>query len=132
MEFALDANIIIHLMRGTKSVELKVENAKSKGARFIIPYTVHYEITRGLHISKIAKHVNAYGIICTNCSIESITDEVWDRAASVYVELYRKRFTVADADILIAAFCLLRDYTLVTGNTNDFMNIDDLNIESWV
>ena len=119
-------------MRGTKSVESKIDEARNNNARFVIPYTVHYEIKRGLLIKQIPKHDRAYGIICSNCSIESITDGVWDKAAEIYAELYNKRFTVADADILIAAFSIVNGYTLVTDNTKDFSNIDSLNFINWV
>ncbi|MCL1806880.1 MAG: hypothetical protein FWG31_04175 [Oscillospiraceae bacterium] len=52
MKYALDANIIIHLIRGTKIAEENIEKAKSRKAKFIIPYAVHYEIRRGLMIKK--------------------------------------------------------------------------------
>jgi len=132
MDYAFDTNIIIHLMRGTKSVEQKVDEARTNKSRFIIPYTVHYEIMRGLEIKKMPKYDKAFGIICSNSSVESITNEVWDKAALIYAELYMKRFTVADADILIAAFCIVNGYTLVTDNTKDFSNIDNLTLVNWV
>lgn len=132
MDYAFDTNIIIHLMRGTKSVEQKVDEARKNKSRFIIPYTVHYEIMRGLEIKKMPKYDKAFGIICSNSSVESITNEVWDKAALIYAELYMKRFTVADADILIAAFCIVNGYTLVTDNTKDFSNIDNLTLVNWV
>jgi len=132
MNYAFDTNTIIHLMRGTKSVELKVDEARKSESRFIIPYTVHYEIMRGLEIKKTPKYDKAYEIICSNSSVESITNEVWDKAAAIYAELYIKRFTVTDADILIAAFCIVNGYTLVTDNTKDFLNIDDLAYVNWV
>ncbi|MCL2820873.1 MAG: PIN domain-containing protein [Oscillospiraceae bacterium] len=132
MDYVFDSNTIIHLMRGTKSIESKVDEARKSNARFIIPYTVHYEITRGLLIKQIPKHIKVYDIICSNCSVESITDEVWDKAAEIYADLYKKRFTVADADILIAAFCIINRYTLVTDNTNDFLNISKLNYINWL
>ena len=50
MDYAFDTNLIIHLMRGTKSVELKVDEARKSESRFIIPYTVNYEIMRGLEL----------------------------------------------------------------------------------
>lgn len=61
-----------------------------------------------------------------------MTDEVWERAAQIYAELYVKHFTVADADILIASFCILNDCTLVTENGKDFENIDRLHFENWI
>ena len=61
-----------------------------------------------------------------------MTFNVWLCAARIYAELYTKRFTITDADILIAAFCMENGYTLVTANIKDFENIDGLQIVNWV
>lgn len=132
MDYAFDTNTIIHLMRGTDSVRENREKAKNNGARFIIPPFVNYEIRRGLIIKPISKHENAYAVIFNNCFLGEMTVAVWERAAKIYAELYIKRFTVKDADILIAAFCIVNGYTLVTDNTKDFENIDGLILENWV
>ena len=132
MEYAFDTNTIIHLMRGTYSVRVNREKARKSEARFIIPPFVDYEVRRGLIIKPIALHEKAYTVICDNCSLEDMPTEAWRRAAQIYAELYVKRFTVKDADILIAAFCIVNGYTLVTSNTKDFENIDDLQFVDWV
>ena len=132
MEYAFDTNAIIHLMRGTNSVLNNREKAQKGGARFIIPPFVNYEIRRGLTIKPIPSHKSAYAIICDNCSLEEMTVDVWEHAAKIYAELYIKRFTAEDADILIAAFCIVNGYTLVTANTKDFKNIDGLQLVNWV
>jgi len=36
-----------------------------------------------------------------------------------------------DADIFIAAHCIVNDYTLVTDNTGDFERIDGLKFVNW-
>lgn len=131
MEYVFDTSTVIHLLRGTKSVEMKVEKTKSNKARFIIPPYVDYEVKRGLFIKSIPKHEKAHAIICDNCSLEPMTDEVWQCAAQVYAELYKKHFTVKDSDIIIAAFCLVNGYTLITSNTKDFENIDGLQMVDW-
>ena len=132
MEYALDTNTIIHLMRGTPSVRENREKAQKSGARFIIPPFVNYEIRRGLIIKPIPAHEKAYAVICDNCSLEDMTADVWEHAARIYAELYAKHFTVKDADILIAAFCMVNGYTLITANTKDFENIDGLQFVNWV
>ena len=132
MEYAFDTNSIIHLMRGTASVRDKREKEQKNGARFIIPPFVNYEIRRGLIIKPIPAHEKAYAVICNNCSLEEMTADVWERAARIYAELYTKHFTVKDADILIAAFCITNGYSLVTANTKDFENIDNLQFVNWV
>ena len=55
----------------------------------------------------------------------------WEYAEKVYVDLYKKRLTIGELDILIAAFCADNDITLITNNTKHFKNIDDLIIEDW-
>ena len=132
MEYAFDTNTIIHLMRGSRSVRENREKAHKSGARFIVPPFVNYEVRRGLIIKPIPAHEKAYAIICDNCSLGEMTVKVWERAAQIYAELYAKHFTVNDADILIAAFCIVNGYTLVTSNIKDFENIDGLQFVNWV
>lgn len=132
MNYAFDTNTVIHLMLGTPSVRDKREKASDAGARFIIPPFVNYEIWRGLMTKPIPKHEMAYTIICNNCFIDEMTVDVWMCGARIYADLYEKRFTVGDSDILIAAYCIVNDCTLVTANTKDYENIDGLSIVNWV
>ena len=131
MEYAFDTNTVINLMRGLQSVRVNRENAQKSGARFFIPPFVNYEVLRGLMIKQVPTHKKAYAVICDNCSLGEMTVEGWERAAQIYAELYTKHFTVKDADILIAAFCMVNSYTLVTSNTKDFENIDGLRMVDW-
>ena len=55
----------------------------------------------------------------------------WARAEPVYADLYRKGLTVGEMDILIAAFCLENNFTLVTNNVRHFEVIGGLKIEDW-
>jgi len=132
MDYCFDTNTIIHLMRGTPVVRKNREKAQKNGSRFIISPFVSYEILRGLIIKPIPAHEKAYAIICDNCSLEEMTTETWECAAQIYAELYIKHYTVKDADIIIAAFCMINGYTLVTANTKDFENIDGLQLVNWV
>jgi len=54
-----------------------------------------------------------------------------DRGAKIYADLYNKKRTVGDVDLLIDAFCIDGEYTLITNNIRHFDVIDDLNIEDW-
>ena len=131
-EYAFDTNIIIHLMRGTESVHENRKQAQASGARFVIPPFANYEVRRGLLIKSNPAHERAYSVICENCFLENMTADIWECASKIYAELYQKRFTVKDADILIAAFCIVNNYVLVTNNTKDFENIDGLQLINWV
>ena len=132
MKYALDTNTIIHLMRETNSVWENSVKAQKSGARLIVPPFVHYEIRRGLLIRPSRKRDKAYSMICDNCTLGDMNADTWELAAKIYAELYEKRFSVEDADILIAAFCIVNGYTLVTDNRKDFENIEGLTIENWV
>ena len=132
MDFAFDTNAIIHLMIGTSSVRQKRDEAYNNRARFIVPPFVHYEIQRGLLIKPNSKHEQAYNRLLGNCELGEMTTAAWEKAAEIYADLYKKRFTVRDSDIVIAAFCVVNNYTLVTNNTKDFENIDELLFVDWV
>jgi len=123
---------LIHLMSGTQSVVKNPEKAKASEARFIIPPFVDYEVRRGLMINPFPKRMKAYDTIGSNCTLGETARDEWVRAAKIYLELYTKRFTVKDADILIAAFCMENGYALVTANIKDFENIDGLQLVNWL
>ena len=132
MDYAFDTNTVIHLMSGTQTVRDNREKAQKGGARFHLPPFVNYEIRRGLMIKPVPKHEKAYAVVLNNCVLGEMTVDVWERAADIYAGLYSKRLTVKDADILIAAFCMVNGYTLVTANTKDFVNINGLKLVNWV
>ena len=52
-------------------------------------------------------------------------------AASVYETLRTRRLRIQSMDLRIAAIALSRDLTLLTRNTSDFGQINDLRTEDW-
>jgi len=58
-------------------------------------------------------------------------EEAWNKAAHIYADLRKKHITIGDADIFIAAFCILHDCILVTENVKHFRVIDELKLENW-
>ena len=120
------------MIHGTTTVLEKRNESEKQGNRFIIPSIVRYEVKRGLLITPNPRLEAAYKILCENCLMGQIKETTWEIAAEIYAELYRKRFTVGDADILIAAFCIEHGYTLITNNTKDFMNINKIQLVDWI
>lgn len=57
-------------------------------------------------------------------------------AATTYgllrVRLEREGRRLADPDLMIAAICLSRDLTLITGNVRHFARVPDLRVENWL
>lgn len=132
MQYALDTNTIIHLLHGTEKVRKARDAALKQGVRLIIPPFVNYEILRGFLCHSAPKREAIYSKMRDNYAIGEMTTVIWEKAAQIYSELYAKRFTVKDADIIIAAFCMVNGCTLVTNNTADFKNMNGLQLVDWV
>ena len=132
MTYALDTNTIIHLLSHTPSVRIHRDAALAQGAKLIIPPYVNFELRRGFRYVNASAKEQAYLSLCARCSVGEMRTETWELAANIYADLRRAKYTVSDADILIAAFCIVEELILVTNNTKDFANIKKLQIIDWV
>ena len=135
MTYALDTNIIIHYLRDEPRICQKIYSAVSQGDTLIIPNVVNYEIKRGFEVSSAPRKEKEYKILTKQggfCDIIEMDANSWERAEKVYAELYRKRLTVGEMDILIGAFCLENNFTLVTNNTKDFKDMGGLKLVDWL
>lgn len=131
MKYALDANVIISILHPFTNVCKKFDEAVERGDFITIPPIVHYEMRRGFLCKSAPRKENAYQILIDQYHVGDMKEEILERAAKIYANLWRKRLTVGDADILIAAFCIENDYTLVTDNMNHFKVIDGLKYVNW-
>jgi tRNA(fMet)-specific endonuclease VapC len=132
--YALDTNIIIHYLRDEPNVIRNLETAVDNGNDLVIPYIVEYEIRRGFNAKPAPNkeaHYHELAWAGGFCNVANMGDSFWQLAAQIYGGLYKKRLTIGELDILIAAFCIHNNYTLVTNNTKDFTNIDGLKIADW-
>ena len=134
MTYALDTNIVIHYLRNEPNVREHFNKTILRGDNIVIPKIAHYEIRRGFRIQGAPNKEKLYDEligITGYCAIAEPDGNCWERAEQVYADLYHKRFTVGELDILIAALCLENDFVLVTSNVKDFENIEGLNVENW-
>ena len=134
MTYVLDANVVIHYLRNDPNVKKNFRHAVSDGHTLLLPRAVDYEVCRGLKILSATKLTAVYNAITGPsglCTIVDMGECIWELAKRIYVELYQKRFTVGEIDILIGAYCLHHGYILVTSNTKDFQNINGLTTENW-
>jgi len=131
MVYALDTNIIIHLLRNTPTVVSQYDKMLIQGTPIIIPPYADFEIRRGLRYADATAKEKIYQILCDSCEIGEMRREAWIYAASLYSDLRHSKFTVSDADLLIAAFCLVDEYVLVTNNTRDFERFANLQLVDW-
>ena len=134
MVYALDTNIIIHFLRGEPKICGNFYDAVMRGDYLVIPKIVDYEIRRGFRIFPAIKKEAAYDILTYEgfCAVIDMDENSWKRAVQVYADLYSKRLTIGEIDILIAAFCIESNLALITNNAKHFEGIDGLKIMDWL
>jgi len=132
MTYALDTNIVIHLIIGSTAVSARFEECLLEGNKIAISPYVDFEVRRGLRYKNATAKERIYERLCSNWEIGEMRRSVWLRAVNIYCDLRRKGFTVGDADILIAAYCIENQYVLVTNNVKDYKDILGLHLVDWV
>ena len=132
MTYALDSNIISYLLKDNPVVYESYDKATADGSRCIIPPVAYYEVKRGLMFSGATTKANDFDVLCRELGVGAMSEPVWNEAARLYADLRRKGRLIEDADLFIAAFCLVNRYILVTNNTRHFDGIDELQIVDWL
>ncbi|MCL2224699.1 MAG: PIN domain-containing protein [Defluviitaleaceae bacterium] len=136
MVYVLDTNVVLHYLREDASVVKHYVNAVSDGCALLIPRAVDYEVCRGIEMISATKKAATYNEMTKpspsgQCKVVDMGETVWETAKRIYIELRKKHLTVGEIDILIGAFCLQYNYTLVTANTKDFQNMSGLKLVNW-
>ena len=130
--YAVDTNIISFLLRGDKQLQEKVYRETSGGRGVIIPPIAYYEVKRGLVDYHAPVKLAAFEQLCNMLGVGEMDVETLNKAAEIYAALKKVGQLIEDSDILIAATCLVSDYTLITDNTRHFERIGGLHIVNWV
>jgi len=136
MTYVLDTNTVSYFLRGEGNVDSYFQKeVVSAGNPYAIPCIVAYEVWRWLHdkpTGQIKAFARQFDILFTNVQDKAqMTVNIWMKAADVYIDLKQKGQLIGDADILIAAYCLANNYTLVTNNPSDFGRINGLTHVNW-
>ena len=136
MTYALDSNTVSYFFRGEGNVENNLQQKINQaGDSYAIPFIVFYEVRRWLFDkpTKIKKiFIQDFKDLFENVKDKAeMPAEVWEKAADIYIALKQKGQLISDADILIAAYCIVNNYILVTSNTRDFERVDGLKFMNW-
>ena len=136
MTYALDTNIISYLLwdEGSVRTHYKKEIIEA-GNLYAVPPIVVYEIKRWLY-DKPTRQLQIFSeqfdiLLYPIRNKTEMPLVVWEKASDIYIGLKQRGQLIGDADILIAAYCLVNDYTLVTNNTDDFERIGDIKLVNW-
>ena len=131
MNYALDSNIISFLLKDNDAVYSQYFDTVSQGHTCVIPLVVYYEVLRGLLANDAKKKMNSFEDLCAVLGIIDLTVPDMTTAATIYATHKSSGTLIEDTDILIAAQCVTRGYTLVTNNTRHFDRVNGLRLVDW-
>jgi len=127
----LDTDILSELLKQHPRVTHRAQAYLAEHERLAFSVITRYEILRGLKARQARTQESAFEALCQVTLILPLTDQVVERAATLYGVLYRQGALLPDADLLIAATALDAQCTLVTNNVAHFQRIPNLVIENW-
>jgi len=127
----LDTDILSELLKQHPLVLQRVRTYLAEHGRLAFSIITRYELLRGLKAKQARTQEAAFTLLCQASLILPLTDQVVDRAATLYGELHRQGALLPDADLLIAATALEAQRTLVTNNLAHFQRVPNLVIETW-
>jgi tRNA(fMet)-specific endonuclease VapC len=123
MTFALDTNILTYLLRKNTQVEYAFQNVLEQGNEYVIPPMVYYEFKRWLTVKNAYAQLDKFDTIYRPTLKLPMNEHCWDKAVDIYATLTKSGQIIDDADILIAAYCIVNWYTLVTNNEQHFQRV---------
>jgi predicted nucleic acid-binding protein len=129
--FALDSSIVSYILQRQEGVQSRLEAELADGNEIIIPPIVYYEIRRGLLAKGAAVKAALFDELLKDLDVDSIDVSTLDIAAAEYARLKNAGKPIADADLLIGAYCIKEGFTLVTNNVKHFSIICGLNVTNW-
>ena len=127
----LDTDILSELLKQHPLVLQRVRTYLAEHGRLAFSIITRYELLRGLKAKQARTQEAAFTLLCQASLILPLTDQVVDRAATLYGELHRQGALLPDADLLIAATALEAQRILVTNNLAHFQRVPNLIIETW-
>ncbi len=128
----LDTNIFIEFLKGEKSVVTRVEGYLDYFDGLSLSIITYYEILRGLKYIGNKRELGDFENLMDNSELITLDREIIKKASDIYVGLKEKGELIGDADILIAASCLLKNMVLVTDDEEHFRRIKELEVENWL
>jgi tRNA(fMet)-specific endonuclease VapC len=129
--FALDANAVIHALKGKGQIRKRIEETHPRD--LAVPAVVAYEIEFGtLRSQNSERRRRELKHLLSFLSILPFDRPAADHAARLRFDLEAAGATIGPLDTLIAGTVLAHGATLITHNTAEFSRIPGLRIEDWL
>lgn len=131
MIYALDANTISYILRDKDDVRKRWRHEEQSGNQTVIPLIAFYEVRRGLLANNATTKMNSFVDLCKVMGVSDMGISDMEKASEIYATLKNSGQLIDDADILIAAQCIVNGFTLITNNTRHFERIEGLQFTNW-
>jgi predicted nucleic acid-binding protein len=129
VNYLLDTNVLSDLLRGQEPVKSRFTRVRGH-VRFILSPVVDFEIRRYLLLKGEKKNQAQYDALVGAWFEPAFDAAHWQHAAELWAARHRIGKPIADADLLIAVTALHQNATLVTNNTDHFLDLG-LSLEDW-
>jgi len=129
--YALDTDVVSFIIKGNKELSDRVTQELERGNAIAIPPVVLFEIRRWLLFNKSGNRARVFERFLKDSLIEDMGINAFELAATEYARLKQNGYTLDDADLLIAGFCIDNGYVLVTNNEKHYKLIDSLTYVAW-
>ena len=123
--YALDSNIISYLLDRRLDVQRFIRDLATP---VIIPPIAFYEVQRGLLAVNAVKKLQIFRKMWIQWDVGKMDFDAWNTAAEIYAYLSRRGELLEDADIMIAAYCVVNNFPLITNNAKHMRRIPQLQV----
>ena len=131
-QYTFDTNILSYYLKGNEGIRDRLNKELLEGNQFIINPITYYEISRGLLAIDSREKLQKFKDLCQIFGVLELSNSVLEIAAQNYAILKKRGELIEDADLFIAATCIVNDLLLITNNKKHFSRIHGLKIENWL
>jgi tRNA(fMet)-specific endonuclease VapC len=130
--YTFDTNILSYYLKGNEVIKNRLSKELLEGNLFIMNPITYYEISRGLLAIESGEKLQKFKDLCQVFGVLELSNRALDIAAQNYAILKKSGELIEDADLFIAATCIVNDLLLITNNEKHFSRIHGLKTENWV
>jgi len=131
MRYVVDTNIWGAFLAKNRKVHTCLRERFAQGHEIYLISIVYFELIRGLELHNDLEKIRSIKRYWATVSWYDCTKQIWDETVRLWVISLRQNNKREDADLLIAAFAVQLNATVVTRNVKHFSNFP-LSIENWI
>ena len=127
----IDTDTVSYFFRSNAAVVAKLDAYLQEFGTINLSVITFYEILNGLYFKDAKSQLAKFEQFAELNQILPLTQEIAQKAASIYAVLRSQGQPIGHNDVLIAATAIVHNLTLITNNINHFSRIKGLDIDNW-